>query len=225
LSRDGHDPRMPEGIHTVVEVCRPDACEVAGLSRAVPVEGVSRAGTVSPDGHVTQEVTVETSEIDGDPPVPEDADRVFEYDGSAVYRLRRPHGRGCPCEVVEHRGCPARAIEVEDGTVRLSFIAGGVETVRTVVEELRSAFGGVAVKRLTRGPPAGADGDLLLVDETAFTDRQREVLETAYEMGYFAYPKEANAGEVAAALDVTTATFVEHLSSAQSKLLDAVLEG
>ncbi|MDY7109329.1 MAG: helix-turn-helix domain-containing protein, partial [Planctomycetota bacterium] len=143
--------------------------------------------------------------------------------GNAVYRLPRPHGQSCPCEVIERHDCPVRSMEVEDGATRLAFIATDVETVRDIVEDLRTTFGSVGVKRLTQSPPSDGDTDLLFVDEAAFTDRQREVLETAHRMGYFAYPKEANAGEVAAELGVTTATFVEHLSAAQSKLLDAIL--
>jgi predicted DNA binding protein len=55
------------------------------------------------------------------------------------------------------------------------------------------------------------------------TDRQREVLRTAHEMGYFEYPRGANAGEVATALDIEPSTFTEHLNAAQSKLLDELL--
>ena len=53
-------------------------------------------------------------------------------------------------------------------------------------------------------------------------DRQREVVRTAY-MGYFEYPKGANAGEVAAALDISRSTFAEHLAAATGKLFGAVL--
>lgn len=214
---------MPEGIHAVVEVRCPDACDVAGLSRVATVTGVSRGGTLSPDGTVTQEVTVENADLDGDVDLPEGAAPVFEYGESTIYRFPRPHGQSCPCEVVERQGCPVRSLEVEDGSTRLAFIADDVEIVRDVVGGLRSTFGSVGLRHLTQSPPSDGDTELLFVDEAAFTDRQREVLETANRMGYFAYPKEANAGEVAAELGVTTATFVEHLSAAQSKLLDAVL--
>jgi predicted DNA binding protein len=49
------------------------------------------------------------------------------------------------------------------------------------------------------------------------------VLRTAHQLGYFEHPKGANAGEVAESLDITTATFIQHLSAAQQKLLDSVL--
>ncbi|WP_455429089.1 helix-turn-helix domain-containing protein [Haloarcula regularis] len=64
----------------------------------------------------------------------------------------------------------------------------------------------------------------MLVDRGQLTDRQREVLETAVEMGYFEYPKGANAGEVAEALDITVSTFAEHLAAAETKLLGSIVE-
>lgn len=55
------------------------------------------------------------------------------------------------------------------------------------------------------------------------TDRQREVLELAHELGYFDHPKRANKGDVAAELGVTTSTVSEHLSMTQRKLMESIL--
>jgi predicted DNA binding protein len=68
------------------------------------------------------------------------------------------------------------------------------------------------------------ESDLVFVDRSVLTERQREVLETAHEMGYFEHPKGANAGEVADELDISTSTFSEHLAASQRKLMDALLE-
>jgi predicted DNA binding protein len=61
------------------------------------------------------------------------------------------------------------------------------------------------------------------VDRGKLTDRQLEVLETAHGMGYYQYPRGANASEVAEALDICPSTLAEHLAAAQTKLLDDVL--
>jgi predicted DNA binding protein len=79
------------------------------------------------------------------------------------------------------------------------------------------------VRRLVRSGDEGPEEDLVLVDRSDLTDRQREVLATAHEMGYFAYPKRANAERVAAELDIGPSTFAEHVAAAQDKLLAAVL--
>ena len=65
----------------------------------------------------------------------------------------------------------------------------------------------------------------MIVDRGVLTDRQREVLRVAFEMGYFERPRETNAEAVAAALGIAPSTLAEHLAAAQSKLTDAVLNG
>ncbi len=61
------------------------------------------------------------------------------------------------------------------------------------------------------------------MDRGRLTARQREVLETAFEMGYFERPRRANATEVAAELGIGPSTFREHVSAAETKLLEDVL--
>lgn len=56
------------------------------------------------------------------------------------------------------------------------------------------------------------------------TDRQLEVLVTAYRAGYFERPRETTGAEVAARLDISPSTFSQHLRAAQRKLLAALLE-
>ncbi len=53
----------------------------------------------------------------------------------------------------------------------------------------------------------------------ALTARQREVLETAFRVGYFEVPREASAADVAAELDIGQSTVVEHLRRAERNLL------
>jgi predicted DNA binding protein len=57
------------------------------------------------------------------------------------------------------------------------------------------------------------------------TDRQREVVESAYEAGYYEVPREATATEVAAELDLDSSTVVEHLQRAERNLMAYHLEG
>lgn len=51
------------------------------------------------------------------------------------------------------------------------------------------------------------------------TDRQRYVLETAYEIGYYEVPRKASSETVAAELDLESSTVAEHLQRAERNLL------
>jgi predicted DNA binding protein len=59
--------------------------------------------------------------------------------------------------------------------------------------------------------------------ETVLTDRQREVVATATELGYYDVPREATVADVAAKLDVTDSTVSAHLRKAESAVMGEVL--
>lgn len=55
------------------------------------------------------------------------------------------------------------------------------------------------------------------------TDRQREVLCTAYEAGFYDQPRSVTAGAVAAELDISGATFSQHRRAAERKLVSFIV--
>ncbi|WP_436900975.1 helix-turn-helix domain-containing protein [Halovenus halobia] len=55
------------------------------------------------------------------------------------------------------------------------------------------------------------------------TERQREALSTAHELGYYETPREVSFEEVATELDCASSTANELLRRAESKIIDAVL--
>jgi hypothetical protein len=67
----------------------------------------------------------------------------------------------------------------------------------------------------------GYDGPDYPLDE--LTARQREVIERAWEMGYYEVPKEVSADEVAADLELDSSTVNEHLQRAERNLLGQLL--
>jgi predicted DNA binding protein len=56
------------------------------------------------------------------------------------------------------------------------------------------------------------------------TDRQREVLQTAFEMGYYEWPRDCMGQDVADELGITSATFSEHVFAAERKILAFLFE-
>lgn len=52
------------------------------------------------------------------------------------------------------------------------------------------------------------------------TRSQREAFELAREEGYYRWPREVSTRELAAEMDISKTTLLEHLRKAESKLLD-----
>jgi hypothetical protein len=144
---------------------------------------------------------------------------VFEYENETVYEFER--GEDCVCGVVEGLSHPVSDVSVSEGDLSFVVHVPDLEDLQAVVGELEAVGESVRVRRLTQSA-TDADGggpESVAVDWDRLTDRQLEVLWTAYRMGYFEHPREANATEVAEELGVSLSTFTEHLTTAQSKLL------
>jgi hypothetical protein len=152
-----------------------------------------------------------------------DASEITSDGTRSVYRFDRDRADPCACDLVEMSGPPVADVRAQDGSLFITFRAQDVSNVRSVIEQLRERYDGVRLQTLSKFDPAEGE-DIVPVDRSRLTDKQRDVLERAHELGYFEYPKGANAGEVAEDLDIARSTFSEHLSAAQTKLLEAVLD-
>jgi len=217
---------MGSGIRAELKVDADGSCPVtnAATEAGVPTFSVSKGVGPEASSRVTEEFMLEDADDGTTPDAETPVESVFTYGSKTVYRFSRSRGRGCPCEHVEAFDCPVVDVHTRDGWLYLVFHAADMSELRGVITTLREEYPAVDIRRLLRSRGDPSDHDLVFVDRGRLTDRQREVLERAHEMGYFERPKGANAGEVAAALDISRSTFSEHLGAAQSKLLDAILE-
>ncbi|MFB6141551.1 MAG: helix-turn-helix domain-containing protein [Halosimplex sp.] len=211
---------MSETTQVELAVDAREACPVAAASAE---QGVAESVSWS---HREGGRVVEEFSVDGDLDDPDaEAEPVFETGTRTRYRFERKSDPAtCPCEAIEALDVPVTDVRARDGSLYVTFYVADVSRVRDLVEDLRERFGEVRLTHIRRsGETAG--GDPVRVDRGRLTERQYEVLQTAFEMGYFQRPKGANASEVAAALDISVATLVEHLARAQTKLLEPLLAG
>lgn len=218
---------MSSGIRAKVRIDTPDGCPIAQFSGETGGSSRSISKSVDPNTpeNVTEEFLVNVDSQDERAGVTEDdLVKIASHRSGTVYRFDRSLGRGCPCEQIEQFGCPVTEIHVRDGALILTFRTPDLDELRNVISALRERYPTLAIQQLHQSYERGEDGERPgYVDQRIITDRQQEVLRTALRMGYFEYPKGANAGEVAEELNIATATFTEHLAAAQNKILDSVL--
>lgn len=215
----GGSSEASTGIRTEIVVADPD-CPIARASEETGgISGVNRSATSSEDGKVVEEFEVEK-------PAPSslDTEEIFDFEGHSVHRISREAGRGCVCEVIEGFDCVVSDVSAQDGRLRVSFYAPDAEKIKRITDALDAEFGNVSLRELVDSCDASSE-DLVLVDGNRMTKRQKEAVRTAYEMGYFENPKRANASEVAEEMGVAPSTFSEHLSSAESKILESFFDG
>jgi hypothetical protein len=115
-------------------------------------------------------------------------------------------------------GYPCLPIEIKDGRVKVTFL-GSANAVREFLEAFENV--GLRYKLLlltnARFPPNSPLGCL--------TEKQRKVIETAFNLGYYDTPKKIESKELARRLNIREPTLVRHRRKAERRLLAEVLRG
>ena len=153
-----------------------------------------------------------------------EADPIFVAGDESVYRLTDDGDGDCPCRWIESLGYPIADVTVTSQPSQLvvTLLLPSPEPIVEIVDALESRGASVRLECLVRSIPD--DDESIVVDAGRLTDRQREVLEVAYRMGYFSYPREGNATAVAEELGIVRSTFAEHLAAAQRRLFEGIFE-
>jgi predicted DNA binding protein len=162
---------------------------------------------------------------------------VSEYDDVEVSVLREYcHGGlvefvvsdGCPAYRLAEMGALPREVTGQNGQGRIVAEVTPGHTPSDLIEQFVSEFPEASLvckRELDAVGPLYTRSMVQQLLQERLTDRQREVLETAYEAGFYEWPRESTGEEVAAKLDIASATFAEHIAAAERKLLTATFEG
>lgn len=137
---------------------------------------------------------------------------VAEKDG--VYRyLLELTATGLPESTTDDHDALIGSCEttVTDRGVLISLV-GSQEAIRDMLRNYEAAGATPDLCKLTE-----YEGEEDTLD--VLTDRQFEVIETAYEMGFYEIPREASTEDIAGELDIDAATVSEHLQRAERNLL------
>lgn len=144
---------------------------------------------------------------------------VFEADGLLYAYLHLAPGEpvvGLLSIVEEYRLILETPMVFREDGITVTVIGEhGVE--RAAVEAIPDGID-VEIHRIGEYRP-GEGGILPML-----TDRQREVLDAAVDAGYYAVPREATHGDVAARLGCAPSTASEHLRRIESRLMPALLD-
>jgi predicted DNA binding protein len=97
--------------------------------------------------------------------------------------------------------------------------------VREYVETVEEAYPGTTLDaKRTRERTVETARAFRATAEETLTDRQFEVLRTAYFSGYFTWPRERTGRDIADTLGIAQPTFARHLRVAERKLLELFLD-
>lgn len=211
---------LQNGAFPFVRVTEGDAC-IFDLAAMLP----------RPDGRYAEFFDVSGADPDRVQAVAADHDAVDvtllrEYEDGGLFEFLVT--AECPAAKLAELGALPRTVEGFDGEGRiLAEIPpryDPAEIIGAFLEHHPEASLGSKRERETITPPFTRPAFREALYER-LTDRQRQVLRTAFEAGYYEWPRQATGEEVAAELGISSATFSEHVHAAERRLLTAAFDG
>ncbi|MFB6177148.1 MAG: PAS domain S-box protein [Halobaculum sp.] len=185
------------------------------LSAACDCRCVLRETSATESGEMAYTVEVEGTTADAVRSVVGDQQGVQSVTPNGERCEIRVVGSDRAPEVVAETGANVRSLVAEDGRTRLTAELPRGVAAGDLLGRLRSVHDEVSLhaKRSSRSLPLERPSA-----DRVFTDRQREVVCAAHESGYYEWPREHTAEEVADRLDIAGSTFHQHLRTAHRKL-------
>ncbi len=128
----------------------------------------------------------------------------------------------CVCRIFRNHPCVSEIESVQGNELVFSLTVRGRDELRDIVAELREVGATVRLQRLVDIDSADRDGST--VDDGGVTDKQRDAIRNAYELGYYETPREADLGDVADELGVSKSAASQRLNAVASKLVVGLLQ-
>lgn len=109
----------------------------------------------------------------------------------------------------------------ENGRERRTLLARtDRHTVQRELDDIEAAYDAdIELRKITTATPPSNTHEPIA---DRLSPRQREALQLARTQGYYEYPRDTTARTLAAELDISKTTFLEHLRKAEAKLLTAI---
>lgn len=128
-----------------------------------------------------------------------------------------------PLLIVTDRGGTVTDLSVENGQATLTCELAPDADLRAIHDRLYDDFG-VELRRKQEhtATTTGLDHTDFLDDQ--LTQKQRDVIRTAYHAGYFEWPRGSTAEDLAESMDISSPTLHNHLRRAQQNILDEILD-
>jgi predicted DNA binding protein len=154
-----------------------------------------------------------------------DATLLNEYESGGLVEFRVTGN--CPAVFLSEQGALPRSVYSEDGEGHISAEIPASEDASRIVEEFLAAHSDAELSLKREQPyvtPLFGHRKYGQVLEDRFTDRQEEILTAAHERGYYDWPREITAEELADELGIAASTLLKHLRAIEQKFIETFFE-
>ena len=201
-----------------------DAVPIVQLARETGATGEQEWMTQEDDGTLLQYYTIEGADPDHiveKISAAENVRSIRAVDDANLYAIRYEQSA---VGTLLAAGAETRRIKVNsDGATIIATAPGGTD-VRAILDQIREIYPETELRAKRTLSEQGRRDQPAWLDSTEPTDKQTKMIEAAFEAGYFEWPRDVTAEDLAETLDISAATLHYHLRRAQRQLTEAYLD-
>lgn len=131
--------------------------------------------------------------------------------------LSRGANSSCVCAALETFDCVFDIDEVRHGSLIVSLVVEQRSLLTEIVTALKSIGATVSLRRIA--PLETNPDDVLEIDASSITAKQREAVELAVELGYYDRPRRATLDDLADRLGVSKSAVSQRLTAVEETLV------
>lgn len=142
---------------------------------------------------------------------------VFESESAVLLELDMNHS---PHQTLVEAGANGRSIRSEKGVTTVIAEVGAEVDLQKLINAFKLEYpAATVVAKRTLNRPIMTTRQYRDSLASEFTERQTETLRAAYLAGYFEWPRQSQAEQIATSMGIATSTWLRHLRLGESKLV------
>lgn len=137
--------------------------------------------------------------------------------------LEKPVCGRCICPLFSRHDCITTIESVADDQLVVSFLVPNRDELVDIVSSLREIGATPRLQQISGSNDDSSDRSIEL-EVDSLTDKQREAVSSAVELGYYETPRRANLGDLAERLEVSRSAVSQRLTAVEAKLIEELFE-
>lgn len=137
-----------------------------------------------------------------------------------IRHFTKPLDEACPCRIFQRHGAiPQQTVDGE--AIRSTVYLDSAELGQSLIADLTASQTAFDIADFTQVEGPG-DPPVVTVDHSALTEKQRQALELAAELGYYEMPAAVTIEQMAEMLDISPSALGKRLGRAEKAIISQV---
>lgn len=147
---------------------------------------------------------------------------VVDGDDYSREYVSEPRTNGCICATISRFDCAFDVDEIRRGSLVVSLVVADRGLLGRIVDALEET--GASVRLCHLSHLSSDDDPTLEIEATNITEKQREAVELAVELGYYDRPRTATLSDLATELGVSKSAVSQRLTAVELTLVRSLVE-